>query len=110
MSDNVRRLVMPRGCNEAIDESLDPREERAMIAGAAKKIEELLDTVIGIFPDGKIIGLSKYDRVVDHFARRSVRASYQSRMVNAVFLGALLHDNALKHEFLQECRALERTA
>ena len=43
MSDNVHRLVIPRRGNEAIDEPLDPREEHAMIAAAAKKLEELLD-------------------------------------------------------------------
>jgi len=222
MSDNVHRLVIPRRSNEALDEPLDPREERAMIAGAAKKIEELLDilridhrndhntrdtpmrvarmyvqellqgrfarppritefdnvegfdqlivtgpievrslcahnllpiyghAMIGILPapDGKIIGLSKYDRIVQHFAarfqiqeelikqiascladmtsarglavrisavhmcktHRGVRASHNSRMVNTVFLGELLHDDALKREFLQECRAREQAA
>jgi GTP cyclohydrolase I len=222
MSDNVHRLVIPRRSNEALDEPLDSREERAMIAGAAKKIEELLDilridhrndhntrdtpmrvarmyvqellqgrfalppritefdnvegfdqlivtgpievrslcahhllpiyghAMIGILPapDGKIIGLSKYDRIVQHFAarfqiqeelikqiassladmtsarglavrisavhmcktHRGVRASHASRMVNTVFLGELLHDDALKREFLQECRAREQAA
>jgi GTP cyclohydrolase I len=220
MSDNVHRLVIPRRGNEAIDEPLDPREEHAMIAAAAKKLEELLDilridhrndhntrdtpmrvarmyvqellrgrfapppkitefdnvegfdqlivtgpievrslcahhllpiyghAVIGILPapDGKIIGLSKYDRIVDHFAarfqmqeelvkqiadflaevtsarglavrisavhmcktHRGVKASPHSRMVNAAFIGDLLHDKSLKHEFLQECLAIER--
>lgn len=220
MSDNVRRLVIPRRSNEAIDEPLEPQEERAMIAGAAKKLEELLDilridhrndhntrdtptrvakmyvqellrgrfapppkitefdnvegfdqllvtgpievrslcahhlmpiyghAVIGVLPapDGKIIGLSKYDRIVEYFAarfqiqeelvqqiaaylaemtsprglavrvsavhmcktHRGVRASHKSRMVNTAFIGEMQHDSALRHEFLQECRAIER--
>src|SRR6266853_180484 len=222
MSDNVRRLIIPRRSNEPIDEPLDPIEERAMIANAAKKIEELLDilridhrndhntrdtpmrvarmyvqellrgrfapppkitefdnaegfdqlivtgpiavrslcahhlmpiyghAIIGVLPapDGKIIGLSKYDRIVEHVAarfqmqeelikqiasfiaeltsargigvrisavhmcktHRGVRASQHSRMVNSVFLGELCSDHALKHEFLQECRAIEQAA
>lgn len=103
---------------------------------------------IGIMPapDGKILGLSKYDRIVEHFSarlqiqeelvkqigsflveateprglavrisavhmcktHRGVRASQAGRMVNAAFYGAMLEDQALKNEFLQECLALER--
>ncbi len=103
---------------------------------------------IGTMPaaEGKIIGLSKYDRIVDHFAarfqiqeelvkqiatflddtteprglavrvsavhmcktHRGVRASHRARMVNTVFLGELKHNDALKHEFLQECLSIER--
>lgn len=103
---------------------------------------------IGTVPaaDGKIIGLSKYDRVVEHFAarfqiqeelvkqiasfldemtaprglavrisavhmcktHRGVRASHHSRMVNTIYLGELDTNPALKQEFLQECRGIER--
>jgi GTP cyclohydrolase I len=144
MSGNVRRLVIPRRCNEAVDQPLSPAEEAAMIAGATEKIGELLEILrvdhradhntretpsrvarmlvkelmrgrfspppaitefenfegydhllvtgpidvrstcahhlmpiyghafIGVLPsrDGKVIGLSKYDRIVEHFAAR----------------------------------------
>ena len=104
---------------------------------------------IGVLPapDGKIIGLSKYDRIVDHFARRlqiqeelvgqigqylvdamaprglalrisavhmckthrGILASQQSRMVSTAYFGEMRTDPQLKAEFLQECRALERS-
>ena len=144
MSENIHRLVIPRRCNEAIDGPLDPGEEQRMIAGVAKKFEEVFDllridhrndhntrdtpmrvakmyvqellrgrfsppprviefdnvenfdqliitgplevrsicahhlmpiyghAIIGTLPaaDGKIVGLSKYDRIVDYFAAR----------------------------------------
>jgi GTP cyclohydrolase IA len=103
---------------------------------------------IGILPaaDGKIIGLSKYDRIVEYFAsrlqiqeelvkqigqyiiemtaprglavrisavhmcktQRGVRASHRSRMVNTYYWGDMAQDAELKHEFVQECTALDR--
>jgi GTP cyclohydrolase I len=144
MNQNVRKLVIARRSNEALDMPLQPGEEAAMIAAATQKLTELLDilridhrndhntretpqrvakmyvqellrgrfsappaitefdnvercghlivtgpielrslcahhlmpiyghAVIGVLPapDGKIIGLSKYDRIVAHFAAR----------------------------------------
>ena len=141
MSRNVRLLRAPRLCNEPVDGFLDKAEKAAMMAAAAKKLEELFDVLqidhsndhnmrdtprrvakmfveevlhgryseppkitefenverydqlivtgpievrsmcahhlmpivgeayIGILPspDGKIIGLSKYDRIVEYF-------------------------------------------
>ena len=43
MSENIHRLVIPRRGNEAVDGPLDPGEEQRMIAGVAKKFEEVLD-------------------------------------------------------------------
>jgi GTP cyclohydrolase I len=103
---------------------------------------------VGILPaaDGKIIGLSKYDRIVEYFAarlqiqeelvkqigqyimemtaprglavrisavhmcktQRGVRASHRSRMVNTYYWGDMAQDAELKHEFVQECTALDR--
>jgi GTP cyclohydrolase I len=144
MSENVHRLIIPRRSNEAIDGPLTGPEETAMMAAAARKVEELFDVLridhrndhntrdtagrvakmwvrellrgrfshppqitefdnienydqliltgpidlrsmcahhlmpiyghvfIGVLPspEGKIIGLSKYDRIVDHFGTR----------------------------------------
>ena len=144
MNHNVRVLRVPRLCNEPVDGFLDKAEKAAMMASAAKKLEELFDVLqidhkndhnmrdtprrvakmfveevlhgrysappaitefenvdrydqlivtgpievrsmcahhlmpicgeayIGILPspDGKIIGLSKYDRIVDYFSSR----------------------------------------
>jgi GTP cyclohydrolase I len=144
MSNKILRSLTPRRCNEALDAPLEPMDQAAMIATAAKKIEELFDVLridhkndhntrdtpqrvakmyvrellqgrftappeitafdnaegfdhlivtgplevrsmcahhlmpiyghafIGVLPaaDGKIIGLSKYDRIVAHFATR----------------------------------------
>jgi len=144
MNQNVRVLRVPRLCNESVDGFLDKAEKAAMMASAAKKLEELFDVLqidhkndhnmrdtprrvakmfveevlhgrysappaitefenvdrydqlivtgpievrsmcahhlmpicgeayIGILPspDGKIIGLSKYDRIVDYFSSR----------------------------------------
>jgi GTP cyclohydrolase I len=105
--------------------------------------------IIGVVPavDGRIIGLSKYDRVVNHFARRfqtqeeltrqignflvemtaprglavrvravhmckthrGVLATHDSHMISSAYYGDLKEDRALKREFLQECRTLERS-
>ena len=144
MSPSLRLLRAPRLCNEPVDGFLDKAEKAAMMASAAKKLEELFDVLqidhrndhntrdtprrvakmfveevlhgryseppkitefenverydqlivtgpievrsmcahhlmpivgeayIGILPspDGKIIGLSKYDRIVEYFASR----------------------------------------
>jgi GTP cyclohydrolase IA len=144
MSSNLRLLRAPRLCNEPVDGFLDKAEKAAMMASAAKKLEELFDVLqidhrndhntrdtprrvakmfveevlrgryseppkitefenverydqlivtgpievrsmcahhmmpivgeayIGVLPspDGKIIGLSKYDRIVEYFASR----------------------------------------
>jgi GTP cyclohydrolase IA len=144
MSPSLRLLRAPRLCNEPVDGFLDKAEKAAMMAAAAKKLEELFDVLqidhrndhntrdtprrvakmfveevlhgryseppkitefenverydqlivtgpievrsmcahhmmpivgeayIGILPsaDGKIIGLSKYDRIVEYFASR----------------------------------------
>jgi GTP cyclohydrolase I len=144
MSPSLRLLRAPRLCNEPVDGYLDKAEKAAMMASAAKKLEELFDVLqidhrndhntrdtprrvakmfveevlhgryseppkitefenverydqlivtgpievrsmcahhlmpivgeayIGILPspDGKIIGLSKYDRIVEYFASR----------------------------------------
>jgi GTP cyclohydrolase I len=144
MNFHARDLDPSRLCNEALDEAMTAEERAAMIAAAARKIEELFDILridhrndhntrdtpgrvakmyveeilegrytappritefdnaqaydqlivtgpielrsmcahhlmpiyghatIGILPaaDGKIIGLSKYDRIVEHFASR----------------------------------------
>ena len=144
MSPSLRLLRSPRLCNEPVDGFLDKAEKAAMMAAAAKKLEELFDVLqidhrndhntrdtprrvakmfveevlhgryseppkitefenverydqlivtgpievrsmcahhlmpivgeayIGILPspDGKIIGLSKYDRIVEYFASR----------------------------------------
>jgi GTP cyclohydrolase I len=105
---------------------------------------------IGVLPssDGKIVGLSKYDRIVEYFCRRmqiqeelvqqigeyivdktsprglavrvsavhmckthrGVRASHHGKMVNAFYYGEMQTDPALRSEFLEECRLLERGA
>jgi GTP cyclohydrolase I len=144
MSPSLRLLRAPRLCNEPVDGFLDKAEKAAMMAAAAKKLEELFDVLqidhrndhntrdtprrvakmfveevlhgryseppritefenverydqlivtgpievrsmcahhlmpivgeayIGVLPapDGKIIGLSKYDRIVEYFASR----------------------------------------
>ena len=41
---------------------------------------------------------------------RGVRASDQSRMVNSIFYGDMLHNQDLKNEFLHEALAMERRA
>ena len=144
MNFYVRKVNRARLCNEAMDEPMNQADREAMIAAAARKIEELFDILhidhqndhntrdtpqrvakmyveemlqgrygapprltefdnaqaydqlivtgplevrstcahhlmpiyghayVGILPsaEGKIIGLSKYDRIVDHFASR----------------------------------------
>jgi len=144
MAQMLHLLRAPRLCNETLDTYLDKAEKAAMMAAAAKKLEELFDVLqidhrndhntrdtprrvakmfveevlhgryseppkitefenverydqlivtgpievrsmcahhlmpicgeayVGILPapDGKIIGLSKYDRIVDYFASR----------------------------------------
>ena len=155
MTTNVRRLHIPRRCNEALDAPLDQHEEAALIAAAAHKLEEFLNILhidhradhntrdtpnrvakmfvkelmrgrfspppsitdfdnaenydhlivtgplevrsmcahhlmpifgyayIGVLPaaDGKVLGLSKYDRVVDHF---SARLQIQEELVKQI--------------------------
>jgi GTP cyclohydrolase I len=144
MKENVHRLIVPRLCNEPVEGFADRAEKAAMMAAAAKKLEELFevlhidhkndhnmrdtprrvakmfveeilhgrysappqitefenverydqlivtgpievrsmcahhlmpicgDAYIGVLPspEGKIIGLSKYDRIVDYFSAR----------------------------------------
>ncbi|QFU14845.1 GTP cyclohydrolase I [Microvirga thermotolerans] len=155
MNFHPREMTPPRLCNEALSEPLGEAERSAMIAAAAKKVEELFDVLridhrndhntretpmrvakmfveeilegrytappritefdnvqaydqlivtgpievrsmcahhlmpiyghayIGILPaaDGKIIGLSKYDRIVEHFA---ARLQIQEEMVKQI--------------------------
>ena len=168
MTRNVHRLIIPRRGNEAVEVPLEPIEEAAMIAGAAKKIGELLEILridhandhntrdtpmrvakmyvqellrgrfaplptltefenaenydqlivtgpielrsvcahhlmpiyghcfIGTLPtaEGKIIGLSKYDRVVDHFAARFQIQEEMAKQI-AEFLAAATRPRGL---------------
>jgi GTP cyclohydrolase IA len=155
MSATVRRLIVSRRCNEAVEMPLDSAEESNMIASASAKISELLEILridhrndhntretpqrvakmlvtelmrgrfspppkitdfdnaenydhlivtgpldvrstcahhlmpisghafIGVLPaaGGKVIGLSKYDRIVDHF---SARLQIQEELVKQI--------------------------
>jgi GTP cyclohydrolase I len=45
MTDNVRRLRVPRLCNEAVEGFSDRADKAAMMAAAAKKLEELFDAL-----------------------------------------------------------------
>ena len=45
MSPSLRLLRAPRLCNEPVDGFLDKAEKAAMMASAAKKLEELFDVL-----------------------------------------------------------------
>ena len=82
MTAQIHQLLIPRRANQALDAPLTEAAENVMIAAAAHKISELLDSL-------------QIDHQNDHNTRETPER-----------VARMSEDSSRKQEFLQECREL----